>query len=219
MDAANILKPALARGELQMVGATTIDEYRKHIEKDAALERRFQPIMVNEPTTEETLAILEGLRERYEEHHHVRITDIALATAIKMSDRYISDRFLPDKAIDIIDEACALVRLSQVKEPENLKKVEEELAEIKEKLRAKDLTSEEKTKLTKKSEELTKVKSELMDIWTKTKLEEVPDVTEEDVIKVVARATGIPLEKLDIAERERLLKLEEAIQKLSLIHI
>jgi len=121
MDAANILKPALSRGELQMVGATTIDDYRKYIERDAALERRFQTIMVDEPTPDETIEILEGLRERYEKHHHVKILDEAIETAVKMSDRYISERFLPDKAIDLIDEACALVRLSQVKEPENLK--------------------------------------------------------------------------------------------------
>jgi ATP-dependent Clp protease ATP-binding subunit ClpC len=127
MDAANILKPALARGELQMVGATTIDEYRRYIEKDAALERRFQPIIINEPTSEETIEIIKGLRERYEKHHQVSISDEAILIAVKMSDRYISDRFLPDKAIDLIDEACALVRLSQVKEPENLRQVEENL--------------------------------------------------------------------------------------------
>ena len=111
MDAANILKPALARGELQMVGATTIEEYRKYVEKDAALERRFQPIMVEEPSTKDTVEILKGLRERYEKHHNVRITDEAIETAVKMSDRYISDRFLPDKAIDLIDEAASRLRL------------------------------------------------------------------------------------------------------------
>ncbi|MDC0449079.1 ATP-dependent Clp protease ATP-binding subunit [bacterium] len=213
MDAANILKPALARGELQMVGATTIDEYRRHVERDAALERRFQPVMVDEPTTEETLAILEGLRERYEEHHGVRITDEAIKTAVKMSDRYISDRFLPDKAIDVVDEACALVRLSQVKEPQNLKEIEEELLELKEKSRKKGLSKDKKAELDKKIEALEKVKSELVEIWTKTKLEEIPDVTEDAIIKVVARSTGIPLEKLDIAERERLLHLEETVKE------
>jgi ATP-dependent Clp protease ATP-binding subunit ClpC len=212
MDAANILKPALSRGELQMVGATTIDEYRKYVEKDAALERRFQPVMVDEPTTEETIAILEGLRERYERHHHVRITDEAIENSVKLSDRYISDRFLPDKAIDVIDEACALVRLSQVREPENLKKVEEELKEIKAKVRE-EKDEDIKKELGAKIEDLEKVKKELVDIWTKTKLEEVPNVTDDDVIKIVARATGIPLEKLDVAERERLLHLEERIQE------
>ena len=143
MDAANILKPALSRGELQMVGATTIDDYRKYIEKDAALERRFQTIMVDEPTPEETVKILEGLRERYEKHHHVKILDEAIETAVKMSDRYISERFLPDKAIDLIDEACALVRLSQVKEPENLKTLEEEIEDLN-KNKKRDLPADEK---------------------------------------------------------------------------
>ena len=212
MDAANILKPALSRGEIQMVGATTIDEYRKYVEKDAALERRFQPIMVDEPSTEDTLAILMGLRERYEAHHHVKITDEAIKAAVKLSDRYISDRFLPDKAIDLIDEACALVRLSQVKEPENLKQVEDQMEDIKNKLRAKDLAASEKTSLKGQLEALEKVKSELMEIWTKTKLEEVPEVTEDDVVKVVARATGIPLEKLNVVERERLLKMEDVLR-------
>ncbi len=212
MDAANILKPALARGELQMVGATTIDEYRKYIEKDAALERRFQPIMVNEPTSEETIEIIKGLRERYEQHHQVKILDIAILTAVKMSDRYISDRFLPDKAIDLIDEASALVRLSQIKEPENLKVVEDEIADIKSKIRLKP-TTEEKSKLDKKLAELEKVRGELVDIWTKTKLEEVPDVGEDAVIKVVSRATGIPLEKLSIEEKDRLLHMEENLHK------
>lgn len=213
MDAANILKPALARGELQMVGATTIDEYRKHIERDAALERRFQPIMVNEPTTENTVDILRGLRERYEKYHQVRITDEAINCAVKLSDRYISDRFLPDKAIDLIDEACALIRLSQVKEPENLKKVEEELEELKNKAREKDISSEDKKTIKEKTEGLEKIKNELLDIWTKTKLEEIPEVGEDAVIKVVSRATGIPLERLSVAEKERLLHLEDTIKK------
>jgi len=212
MDAANILKPALARGELQMVGATTIDEYRKYVERDAALERRFQPIMVNEPTAEDTVEILRGLRERYESHHNVKITDDAIVAAVKMSDRYVSDRFLPDKAIDLIDEACAMVRLSQVKEPENLKTVEEEISKLKAEARKNKLTDEEKETLKKKTEELEKIKSELVEIWTKTKLEEIPDVTEDAVIKVVSRATGIPLEKLNVVERERLLNLEHTIK-------
>jgi ATP-dependent Clp protease ATP-binding subunit ClpC len=213
MDAANILKPALARGQLQLVGATTIDEYRKYVEKDAALERRFQPVMVNEPTTDDTVGILKGLRERYEKHHHVKITDEAIITAVKMSDRYISDRFLPDKAIDLIDEASALVRLSQVKEPENLRTVENELKDLKENIRNDVLEGEEKEKATKKIAELEKVKSELMDIWTKTKLEEIPEVGEDAVIQVVARATGIPLQKLSVAEKERLLKLESILKE------
>lgn len=207
MDAANILKPALSRGELQMVGATTIDEYRRYIEKDAALERRFQPIMVNEPSAEDTIKIIEGLRERYEKHHHVIISDAAISAAVKMSDRYVSDRFLPDKAIDLIDEASALVRISTIKEPANLKEVEENLHELKDQLRT-ATADEHKAQLKQQIEQTEKVKSELFEIWTKTKLEEVPTVTDDDVIKVVSRATGIPLEKLSVKEKERLLSLE-----------
>jgi ATP-dependent Clp protease ATP-binding subunit ClpC len=211
MDAANILKPALSRGELQLVGATTIDEYRKYIEKDAALERRFQPIMVKEPTTEDTIEILKGLRERYEKHHQVTISDEAILTAVKLSDRYISDRFLPDKAIDLVDEASALVRLSQVKEPENLKQVEDSLKELKE--QAHNSSKKGKEDIQKKIGELEKVRADLIDIWTKTKLEEIPTVGEDAVIKVVSRATGIPLEKLSIEEKERLMHMEEKIHE------
>ena len=213
MDAANILKPALARGELQMVGATTVDDYRKYVEKDAALERRFQPVMVNEPSTEETLAILEGLRGRYEKHHHVKILTEALEVAVKMSDRYVSDRFLPDKAIDLIDEACALIRLSQVKEPENLIKVREEIADLDKKLHKKGLNTAEKEKLDKTLSDLEKVRGELSEIWTKTKLEDIPEVNQDAIYKVVSRATGIPLERLSLSEREKLLNLEKIIKK------
>lgn len=212
IDAANMLKPALARGELQMVGATTLDEYRKHIEKDAALERRFQPILVKEPSTEETLEIIEGLRESYEHHHQVKITDDAIHAAVYMSDRYISDRFLPDKAIDLIDEASALVRLTQVKEPDNLKSVEDNLKKLKAKSR-KNLEEEEYESVKKEIDELEKVKEELVSIWTKTKLEEIPDVTRAAVVKVVSRSTGIPLEELSIEEKERLLHMEEKLHQ------
>ncbi len=212
MDAANILKPALARGELQMVGATTIDEYRKYIEKDAALERRFQPIVVNEPTPEDTIAIIKGLRERYEKHHQVVISDEAIKSAVKLSDRYVSDRFLPDKAIDLIDEASALVRLSSIKEPANLKEVQEQLTELKDKLRA-EKDSSKKEKIDAEIKSVEKVKAELYEIWTKTKLEDVPTVDESAVVKVVSRATGIPLEKLSIKEKERLLNMEKNLHK------
>lgn len=213
MDAANILKPSLSRGELQMVGATTIDEYRRYIEKDAALERRFQPIMVNEPSLEETVAIIEGLREEYEKHHQVKILDEAIKAAVKMSDRYISDRFLPDKAIDLIDEASALVRLSQVEEPENLKQVEENLKDVRDKLRDESLSEEQIDGLEAQKENLEQVKEELIDIWTKTKLERIPNVTEDDVLKVVSRASGIPLERLSVAEKEKLMNLEQRIHE------
>lgn len=213
MDAANILKPALSRGQLQMVGATTVDEYRKYIEKDAALERRFQPIMVNEPSLEETIEIITGLRPEYEEHHQVKITDESIAAAVRMSDRYISDRFLPDKAIDLIDEASALVRLSQIEEPENLKQVDSDIKNIKNDLRNENLSEDKRQKLEKKLSELEKVKSELMDIWTKTKLEKIPNVTEDDVLKVVSRSSGIPLERLSVAEKEKLLNLEDKLHE------
>ncbi len=212
MDAANILKPALARGELQMVGATTIDEYRKYVEKDAALERRFQPIMVNEPSAEDTVAIIKGLRERYEKHHQVVISDEAILSAVKLSDRYVSDRFLPDKAIDLIDEASALVRLSSIKEPANLKEVQDELSELKDKLR-KEKDAEKKAKIETEIQAVEKVKGELYEIWTKTKLEDTPTVTEDAVIKVVSRATGIPLEKLNVKEKERLLNMEKSLHQ------
>jgi ATP-dependent Clp protease ATP-binding subunit ClpC len=169
--------------------------------------------MVNEPNIEDTIEILQGLRERYEDHHKVKITDEAIETAARMSDRYISDRFLPDKAIDLIDEASALVRLSQVKEPDNLKQVNAEIKGIKKKLRAKDLSPDNKADLEKQKDDLMKVREELVGIWTKTKLEEIPDVTEDDVIKIVSRATGIPLERLSVEEKEKLMNLEERIHK------
>lgn len=213
IDAANMLKPSLAKGELQLVGATTVDEYRKYIEKDAALERRFQQILVEEPSADDTVDILIGLRERYEEHHQVKITDVAIKQAVKLSERYVSDRFLPDKAIDVIDEASAQVRLSQVKEPENLKQVEGEIKDLKQKLRNKKLSEDKKVSLKEKLEGLENVKEDLIVIWTKTKLEEIPDVKRVDVAKVIARTTGIPVEDLSMEDRERLMKLEQLVHK------
>ena len=208
IDAANMLKPSLARGELQLVGATTLDEYRRRIEKDAALERRFQPVIVNEPTFSEALDILNGLKIRYEKHHQVVYSKEAIKAAVEFSDRYISDRFLPDKAIDLIDEAGAEVRLSAVREPENLKQVEREIVELKRNL-GKD--GADKSKLNTKLEELNKVKKELTEIWTKTKLEEIPVVKREDIARIVSRATRIPLEELTMEERDKLLHLEDRI--------
>ncbi|MFH1565888.1 MAG: AAA family ATPase [bacterium] len=208
IDAANMLKPSLARGELQLVGATTLDEYRKRIEKDAALERRFQPVIVSEPSFTETIAILNGLKQRYEKHHQVFYSEEAIKAAVEFSDRYISDRFLPDKAIDLIDEAGAEVRLGAVREPENLKQVEREIVELKKEL-AKE--GSDKSKTNTKLEELNKVKKELMEIWTKTKLEEIPVVKREDIARIVSRATRIPLEELTMEEREKLLHLEDRI--------
>ena len=210
MDAANILKPSLARGELQLVGATTLDEYRRYIERDGALERRFQPIIVKEPSQEDALEILKGLRERYEQHHHVIITDDALEAAVKLSSRYISDRFLPDKAIDVMDEAGAQVRLTQVKEPENLKVVEQKIKDLKDMLKT-QLTEDEAQKTKKELEDLEKVKAELTGIWLQTKLEETPTVDKHAVARVVARMTGVPVEEVSAVEKERLIKLEELI--------
>ncbi|MEA2020707.1 MAG: ATP-dependent Clp protease ATP-binding subunit [Patescibacteria group bacterium] len=211
IDAANILKPPLARGELRAIGATTLDEYREHIEKDGALERRFQPVFVRESTTEETIKILRGLKDHYSEHHQVEITPEALAACAKLSDRYISDRFLPDKAVDLLDEACAKVRLEAIEEPENLKQVESEIQEIREQLV--DAKGEEKEKLEKKLNELKGVREELVEIWRQTKMEEHPTVDEEDVAEIVSNMTGIPLEDLSEEEQEKLANLEERIHE------
>jgi len=205
IDASNMLKPSLARGELQCIGATTLDEFRQYIERDGALERRFQPILVTEPTIAETVEILTGLRGRYEQHHHVEITDEALEAAAKFSDRYISDRFLPDKAVDLMDEASSQVRLSAVKEPENLRQVEDEIKKV----RQRPLDLVVKQRLT----ELENVRSELMQLWLKTKMEEVPRVEKEHVASVVSRITGVPLEELTESEKQKLLKLEERIHQ------
>lgn len=204
IDAANMLKPSLARGELQTIGATTLDEYRQYIERDGALERRFQPVLVKEPTIEETVEILKGLKSRYEQHHHVEITHEAIEAAAKLSDRYISDRFLPDKAVDLMDEASSEVRLSAVKEPENLRQVNQEIKELAGK---DDLASKQRLA------ELENVHLELMNLWLKTKMEEVPRVTAEHVAGIVSKMTGIPLSELTEAEKARLINLEERIHQ------
>lgn len=204
IDAANMLKPSLSRGEIQVIGATTLDEYRRYIEKDGALERRFQPILVAEPTKEETLEILSGLKGRYEQHHKVRISDEAIQASVELSDRYIADRFLPDKAIDLLDEAGAKTRLSSFKEPPNLLKVEEELRVLR--LKPGKTFSEEK-----RMGELERVKEELSSLWQQTKITEIPQVGKKEVAEVVSSITGIPLRDLSEDEREKLAKLEERI--------
>jgi ATP-dependent Clp protease ATP-binding subunit ClpC len=215
IDAANILKPALARGELQAVGATTIDEYRKHIEKDAALERRFQPITVGEPTVEETIEILKGLRDKYEAHHKVRITDQSIEAAAKLSDRYISDRFLPDKAIDLVDEAASRVRLQSATAPEDLKELERQLEEIRqEKQAAVSEQDFEKAARMRDAEHETRDKlQKLQEQWDKEKGTQKTTVTEEDIATVVSSWTGVPVSQLAQEESERLLKLEEILHK------
>ena len=215
IDAANILKPALARGELQCVGATTLNEYRKYIEKDAALERRFQPITVGEPTVEETVEILKGLRDRYEAHHKVEITDASIEAAARLSDRYISDRFLPDKAIDLVDEAASRVRLSSTTAPSNLKTLEKELEKIQHEKQA-AVTEQDFEKAAQLRDEERKVKEELQSMkeeWDKEKGVAKTTVTEEDIAEVVSSWTGVPVSRLAQEESERLLKLEEILHE------
>ncbi len=215
IDAANILKPALARGELQCVGATTLDEYRKYIERDPALERRFQPITVNEPTVAETIAILMGLRDRYEAHHRVKITDAALQEAAKLSDRYITGRFLPDKAIDLVDEAASRVRLKTLVSPPDLKHKEETLeAARKEKDAA--IQSQEFEKAARLRDEEQKLKAELDQLrgqWKQSNVTEKAVVGEDDIAHIVSSWTGIPVRRLSEGESDRLLKLEEVLHQ------
>ena len=213
IDASNILKPSLARGELQCIGATTLDEYRKYIEKDAALERRFQPIRVDEPTAEESVQILKGLRDRYEAHHRVSITDEAIDAAVKLSDRYISDRFLPDKAIDLIDEAGSKVRLRSYTTPPDLKELEVKLEEIrKEKDAAVQSQEFEKAASLRDSEQrLREQLEETKKVWKEKQGQENSEVTVEDVASVVASWTGIPVSKLAQTETDKLLNLEDLL--------
>lgn len=213
IDASNILKPSLARGELQCIGATTTDEYRKYIEKDAALERRFQPIQVDEPSVEETVQILGGLRDRYEAHHRVTITDEAIEAAATLSDRYITDRFLPDKAIDLIDEAGSKVRLHSYTIPPNLKELEHKLEEVRKEKDAAVQSQEFETAASlrdteqKYREELEKTKNE----WKEKQGQMDSEVTVEDIASVVSIWTGVPVAKLTKDESERLLNMEEIL--------
>ncbi|MFK9094854.1 ATP-dependent protease ATP-binding subunit ClpC [Bacillus salipaludis] len=213
IDASNILKPSLARGELQCIGATTLDEYRKYIEKDAALERRFQPIRVDEPTAEESIQILEGLRDRYEAHHRVSITDEAIKAAVKLSDRYISDRFLPDKAIDLIDEAGSKVRLRSYTTPPNLKELEVKLEEVrKEKDAAVQSQEFEKAASLRDTEQrLREQLEETKKTWKEKQGKENNEVTVEDIASVVSSWTGVPVSKLAETETAKLLNLEEVL--------
>lgn len=215
IDASNILKPSLARGELQCIGATTLDEYRKYIEKDAALERRFQPIQVDEPTIDETIQIIKGLRDRYEAHHRVKITDEAVEAAAKLSDRYISDRFLPDKAIDLIDEAGSKVRLRSFTIPPNLKELENKLENVRHEKNAAVQSQEfEKAAALRDTEQ--KLKEELDQTkkqWKEKQGKEESEVTVDDIATVVAMWTGIPVSKIAQEESAKLLNLEEQLHK------
>ncbi len=232
IDAANILKPALARGELQCIGATTLDEYRKHIERDAALERRFQPVMVGEPSIEDTIEILKGLRERYEQHHRLKITDEALDAAAHLGDRYISDRFLPDKAIDLIDEAGSRVRLINSKLPPEAKQIDKELREIQKQkeesvreqnfdqagqLREKEIALSTKIKELLENKKETQNENTVSDDESVTKnpldISQNPVVSEEDVAHIVASWTGVPVQKLTETESVKLLNMEDTLHK------
>ena len=215
IDAANILKPALARGEIQCIGATTLDEYQKYIERDAALERRFQPIMVGEPSREEALLILKGLRDKYEAHHKTKITDEAMEAAVKLSERYITERFLPDKAIDLIDEAASKVRLSSYIAPPEIKEWEGKLELIQqEKQEAVNSQDFEKAaKLRDKEKQIKEQLEEIIAQWNSKKGKSVTQVTGEDIAKIVSSWTGIPVSSLEQEETERLLKLEEILHK------
>ncbi len=215
IDASNILKPALARGELQAIGATTIDEYRKYVEKDAALERRFQPVMVEEPSPEDAIQILKGLRDRYEAHHRVEITDAAIEAAVRLSDRYVTDRFLPDKAVDLIDEAASRVRLSTFVAPPNLKELEDKLEEVRKEKEA-AVQGQEFEKAARLRDKETKLKEELerqKNEWQQKKVTAKCVVTEEDIATIVSQWTGIPATKLTMDESQRLLNLEKVLHE------
>jgi ATP-dependent Clp protease ATP-binding subunit ClpC len=215
IDAASILKPMLARGELQTIGATTLDEYRKHLEKDAALERRFQPIQVREPSVAHTIEILKGLRDRYETHHKVTISDSALVSAATLADRYISDRFLPDKAIDLIDEAGSRLRIRRMTQPPEIRAYDDKIAEVrKEKESAIDGQDFEKAAaLRDKEKTLMQEKIEKEKSWKAGDLDVVADVDEELIAEVLSTATGIPVFKLTEAETARLLRMEDELHK------
>ena len=215
IDASNILKPSLARGELQLIGATTIEEYRKYIEKDSALERRFQPVTVEEPSEEEAIAILKGLRGRYEAHHHVTITDAALTAAVKLSARYINDRFMPDKAIDVIDEAASKVRLTAFVEPPEIKELEKEIEKLEDQKEAaiRDEAYEKAGSIKKKQEKKKEKIDKIREKWQKDKDTRKQVVDEEEIADVVSSWTKIPVRKLEEGESQRLKNLESILHE------
>ena len=215
IDAANILKPLLARGEIQVIGATTLNEYRKYIEKDSALERRFQPITVNEPNIDDAILILKGLRDKYEAHHNVKITDEAIKSAVELSSRYINDRYLPDKAIDLIDEASSKVRLKAYTQPESIKKLEGEIAAIskdkEEAIKAQDF--ENAAKLRDKEHSLKEKLEKENKKWNDKNTKEVRNITADDISEVIANWTGIPAYKINETETEKLKNLEKSLHE------
>ncbi len=213
IDAAAILKPPLSRGEIQIIGATTIDEYRKHIEKDAALERRFQPITIGEPNEEQSIRIMEGLRERYATHHHVEFTDEALQAAVQLSDRYIQDRFLPDKAIDVLDEAGARMRIRNMTLPPELSSIDEKLREVRMKKEASIAAQdfEEAAKLRDQETKLRDERTEAQKKWEEESAKDVHKVGAEDIADVISMTTGVPVSDLTEAETEKLLRMEKVL--------
>src|SRR5512146_1528188 len=215
IDAASILKPALARGELQTIGATTLDEYRKYLERDAALERRFQQIRVEEPSTDDTVQILRGLRDRYEAHHRCKITDEALQAAAELADRYIQDRHLPDKAIDLIDEAGSRVRIATMAAPPRYRELEEEIDKVRaDKEGAIEAQEFEKAaQLRDKERKLTQKKKELEEEWRNQADEEQPEIGEDEIADIVSMWTGIPVFKLTEAESQKLIRMEDELHK------
>ncbi len=215
IDAANILKPLLSRGEIQVIGATTINEYRKYIEKDAALERRFSSVMVEEPNTKDTILILKGIRDKYELHHNVRITDEALEEAVLLSSRYINDRFLPDKAIDIIDEASSMTRMKKYTLPERIKDLEEEIAFTKKaKEDAINIQNFEEAAMLRDKEEKQRIKiDEEKEKWNEKNIKAVTDITKEDIASIVSTWTSIPIQRITQDENEKLRNLEESLHR------
>ena len=215
IDASQMLKPMLARGELQTIGATTSDEYRKYIEKDAALERRFQPVKVDEPSVEETVGILKGLRDRYEAHHRVIITDAAIQAAAELADRYVSDRFLPDKAIDLMDEAGARLRISRMTAPPELRELDERIAEVKRNKESAidDQDFEKAAALRDEEQKLTEERKQKESSWRDGSREAIAEVGEDDIAEVLAMSTGIPVFKLTQTESAKLLKMEDELHK------
>ena len=215
IDAAQMLKPMLARGELQTIGATTNDEYRKHIEKDAALERRFQPVKVEEPSVEETVEILKGLRDRYEAHHRVIITDAAIQAAAELADRYISDRFLPDKAIDLVDEAGARLRIRRMTAPPELRELDEKIAEVRRNKEAAidDQDFEKAASLRDEESRLSEERKAKEEAWKGGESDEIAEVGDQEIAEVLAMSTGIPVVRLTQTETAKLLKMEDELHK------
>jgi ATP-dependent Clp protease ATP-binding subunit ClpC len=215
VNASNMLKPALARGELQVIGATTLEEYRKHVEKDPALERRFQPVLVSEPTVDEAVAILFGLRDRYEAHHRVRISDDALIAAAQLGDRYITDRYLPDKAIDLLDEAAAEVRLRSTVPPVDVRRIEEEIAQLEREkedaVRAENY--EQAAGIKQRIEQLRAELDQQQQGWAGSRESNAPEVTREDIARILEEWTGVPATNIVQEEAERLLQLESVLHE------